>query len=251
MIFGGPAGAPMFVLLSFLTAADPAAGIAQFGGTLQVALRRLTRSQWQTPRPKATTLLIEFDKGKTGFLLTVDPATKLISSIEMKVDPEQFSRGLPNGQEISIEQFGWKAGAIATELPKDHTFAYEAPKGFAKVDSLTEREDPKDHPLTRQTRARIHADGAGRTGEDEDDHQGRAGGKGRRDRLLGHVVRAVHAGAARDPEADRGVRGFQERRGDRRPEPGRRARGTVASSQARREDAGREEVHACRRRRWG
>ena len=72
--------------------------------------------------------------------MNVDPASKLISSIEMKVDPAQFSRGLPNGQEIAIEQFGWKAGAIATELPKDHTFVYEAPKGYAKVDSLTERE---------------------------------------------------------------------------------------------------------------
>ena len=37
MIFGGPAGAPMFVLLNLLTSADPAAAIAQFGGTLQVA----------------------------------------------------------------------------------------------------------------------------------------------------------------------------------------------------------------------
>ena len=74
--------------------------------------------------------MIEFDKGKTGFLLTVDPATKLISSIEMKVDPEQFSRGPPNGQEIAIEQFGWKAGAIATELPKDHSFVLRGSQGL-------------------------------------------------------------------------------------------------------------------------
>ena len=36
MIFGGPAGPPMYVLLTLLTAADPAAEITQFGGTLQV-----------------------------------------------------------------------------------------------------------------------------------------------------------------------------------------------------------------------
>jgi thiol-disulfide isomerase/thioredoxin len=145
MIFGGPAGPPMLVLLNFLTAADPAAGIAQFGGTLQVA--RPVDTKVADVNAQSSALIIEFDKGKTGFLLSVDPATKLISSIEMKVDPEQFSRGLPKGQEVAIEKFGWKAGAIATEPPNGHTFVYEAPKGFAKVDSLAEREAPKDHSL--------------------------------------------------------------------------------------------------------
>ncbi len=60
---------------------------------------------------------------------------------------EELSRGLPGGQQVTIEQFGWKAGAIATELPKDHSFVYEAPKGFAKVESLSERAAPKSHPL--------------------------------------------------------------------------------------------------------
>jgi thiol-disulfide isomerase/thioredoxin len=147
MIFGGPAGAPMFVLLNLLTATDPAAGVAQLGGTMQPAPAPAANPKAAGAKIESSTFMIEFDKGQTGFLLTVDPATKLISSIEMKVDPAQFSRGLPNGQEIAIEQFGWKAGAIATELPKDHTFAYEAPKGFAKVQSLTDQEGPKANPL--------------------------------------------------------------------------------------------------------
>jgi thiol-disulfide isomerase/thioredoxin len=141
MIFGGPAGRPMFILLNFLIAADPAAGIAQFGGTLQVAAADNAKLA------DAASLIVEFDKGKTSFLLTVDPATKLISSIEMKIDREQHSRGLPKGQEFEIAQFGWKGGAISTELPKDYTFVYEPPKGFAKVDSSTEREAPKDQPI--------------------------------------------------------------------------------------------------------
>ena len=152
MIFGGPAGAPMFVLLNLLTSADPAAAIAQFGGTLQVApapaaTAKAADANAAAGKTAISAFMIEFDKGQTGFLVNVDPVSKLISSIEMKVDPAQFSRGLPNGQEIAIEQFGWKAGAIATELPKDHTFVYEAPKGYAKVDSLTEREGPKGHRL--------------------------------------------------------------------------------------------------------
>jgi thiol-disulfide isomerase/thioredoxin len=151
MIFGGPAGAPMFVLLNLLTSADPAAAIAQFGGTLQAAPGPGPDAKADATKaagkPATSAFMIEFDKGQTPFLVTVDPVSKLISSIDMKVDPAQFSRGLPNGQEIAIEQFGWKAGAIATELPKDHTFVFEAPKGFAKVDSLTEREGPKEHRL--------------------------------------------------------------------------------------------------------
>src|SRR5262249_21711410 len=37
LLFGGPAGAPMFVLINLLTSADPAAAVAQFGGTIQLA----------------------------------------------------------------------------------------------------------------------------------------------------------------------------------------------------------------------
>jgi thiol-disulfide isomerase/thioredoxin len=152
MIFGGPAGAPMFVLLNLLTSAEPAAAIAQFGGTLQVAPApganaKVADAKVAADKTTNPAFMIEFDKGQTGFVVNVDPVSKLISSIDMKVDPAQFSRGLPNGQEIAIEQFGWKAGAIATELPKDHTFVYEAPKGYAKVDSLIERKAPKGHPL--------------------------------------------------------------------------------------------------------
>jgi thiol-disulfide isomerase/thioredoxin len=145
MIFGGPAGRPMFVLLNLLTAADPAAGIAQFGGVLQVV--PVNDAKVANTKAESPKLIIEFDKGKTSLLLTVDPATKLISSIEMAVDPEQLPRGLSKGQEFAIEQFGWKGGVISTKLPKEFNFVYEAPKGFAKVDALTDREAPKEHPL--------------------------------------------------------------------------------------------------------
>jgi thiol-disulfide isomerase/thioredoxin len=152
MLFGGPAGAPMFVLLNLLTSADPAAAINQFGGTLQLAPAPGANAKAADPnaagqKPANPAFMIEFDKGQTGFVVIVDPVSKLIASIEMKVNPAQFSRGLPNGQEIAIEQFGWKSGAISTELPKDHSFVFEAPKGYAKVDSLTEREGPKEHRL--------------------------------------------------------------------------------------------------------
>jgi len=157
MIFGGPAGPPMFVLLNLLTSADPAAAIAEIGGTLQVApapagdakaaSAKAADAKPVDPKAANSAFMIDFDKGQTSFVVSVDPTSKLLSSVEMKVDPAKFSKGLPNGQQIAIEQFGWKAGAIATELPNDFTFAYAAPKDYTKVDSLTETEGPKGHPL--------------------------------------------------------------------------------------------------------
>jgi len=141
VLFGGPSGAPMFVLLNLLTAADPAGAVAQLGGTLQ-------RAPAAAPDPKAPAgakaenqaILIDVEQGRPGMLLTVDPATKLLSSIEMKIDPERLAQGLPKGQTVAIEQFGWTSGAVATQLPKDRSFAYQAPKDFAKVDSLVGQE---------------------------------------------------------------------------------------------------------------
>jgi len=142
MLFGGPTGAPMFVLLNLLTAADPAAEVAQLGGTLQ-------RAPAAAPDPKAPAsakvgnpaLVIDLEQGRPGMLLTVDPATKLLSSIEMKIDQQRLAQGLPKGQTVTVEQFGWTSGAVATQLPTDRSFAYEAPQGFAKVDSLVGQEN--------------------------------------------------------------------------------------------------------------
>ena len=254
MIFGGPAGAPMLVLLNFLTSADPAAGIAQFGGTLQVAPAPAADAKAPMPRRwmQAGELGIHdrIRQGTDWLFVIVDPATKLISSIDMKVDPEQFSRGLPNGQQIAIEQFGWKAGAIATELPKDHTFVYEAPKGFAKVDSLTEREAPKEHRLLGKPAPEFTLtvlDGPAKTKTIT------------KAELAGKVVVidfwATWCGPCMQelPEIQKLVEsyaGFQERRGGRRAEPGRRAGGIVAGSKAGREDVVRKEIRPCRGRRW-
>jgi len=137
ILFGGPPGAPMFVLLNLLTATDPAAMIAQLGGSFQPA---------PAPGPKAApgakaasvTILIDLEKGQPDILLSIDTATKLLSAIEMKIDPERVVQG-PQGQAVAIERFGWTSGAVTTQIPKDRSFAYAAPKDFAKVESLMER----------------------------------------------------------------------------------------------------------------
>jgi thiol-disulfide isomerase/thioredoxin len=127
-LFGGPSGVPMFVLLNLLTAGDPSAGIAQIGGSFQLA----GASGLDPAGAKAdnTAVLIDLGKRAPGILLTVDPATKLLSSIDLKVAPEALA-----GKNVSIEKLGWSAGAVSTTVPKDRSFGFEVPKGFAKLDA--------------------------------------------------------------------------------------------------------------------
>jgi thiol-disulfide isomerase/thioredoxin len=141
VLFGGPSGASMFVLLNLLTSPDAAAALGQLGGSLQLAP--------EDPKAAASgaqALLIDQQEGP-DIRLDVDPATKLLTRIEFQIDPKTLSRSAPAGQSISIEQFGWISGAVNTQVAKDRSFAYEVPKGFAKVDSLLGRpgggEEPK------------------------------------------------------------------------------------------------------------
>jgi thiol-disulfide isomerase/thioredoxin len=128
-LFGGPSGVPMFVLLNLLIAPDPSAAIAQVGGSLQLA--GVNGAKADGAKPGDAALLIDLGKGAPGLLLTVDPATKLLSNIDLKVAPDALA-----DRKISIEKLGWSSGAVSTEVPKDRSFAFEAPKDFAKVDTV-------------------------------------------------------------------------------------------------------------------
>ena len=127
-LFGGASGVPMFVLLNLLIAPDPSAAIAQIGGSLQLAGQNGPKADGSNTGNAA--LLIDLGKGAPGVLLTVNPATKLLSSIDLKVAPDVLA-----DRKISIEKLGWSSGTVSTEVPRDRSFAFEAPKGFAKLDS--------------------------------------------------------------------------------------------------------------------
>ncbi|HZW30854.1 MAG TPA: TlpA disulfide reductase family protein, partial [Isosphaeraceae bacterium] len=89
-------------------------------------------------QPDSSALLIDVVDGP-DLLLRVDPSTKLLSAIELKLDPAQLARSAPPGQSLSIEQFGWTAGAVATRVAQDRSFAFEAPNGFTRVESLRDQ----------------------------------------------------------------------------------------------------------------
>jgi thiol-disulfide isomerase/thioredoxin len=142
VLFGGPSGPPMFLLLNLLTAADPAAAVAQIGGSLQPAPATAPPADGNA-KPESSELLIDLAEGQPDVLLTIDPATKLLSGIDLKIDPKVVAQAARNGQELAIQKFGWSSGAISTQVPKDRSFAFEAPKGFAKVDSILERREER------------------------------------------------------------------------------------------------------------
>jgi thiol-disulfide isomerase/thioredoxin len=140
VLFGGPSGPPMFVLLNLLVGADPAAAVSQLGGSLQTAAAEPKAAAGKAETALAA-ILIDLPEGQPDIELTVDPATKLLSAIEMKMSPELIAKAAPGGQSLIVERFGWSSGPISTEVAKDRSFAYAAPKDFAKVDELLQREE--------------------------------------------------------------------------------------------------------------
>ncbi len=135
VLFGGPAGAPMFVLLSLLTAPDPAASIGQLNGSLQPAPAKAGSSPGDAAKPESPAFVIDLPDGP-DLVLRVNPATKLLAGIELRIDPEQFARSAPAGTALVIEQFGWTSGPVSTQVAGDRSFAFKPPDGFTKVDSL-------------------------------------------------------------------------------------------------------------------
>jgi thiol-disulfide isomerase/thioredoxin len=135
ILFGGPSAGPMTVLLDLLTAADPPAAIAQLGGSLQLGPIAATK-------PANPTLLIDFDDDRPDILLTVDPTTKLLSSIDMKIDSKSLSKSEAADRAFPIEQFGWTSGEVATQVAKDRSFAFTAPQGFTAVDARLDQPQP-------------------------------------------------------------------------------------------------------------
>ena len=133
LLFGGPAALPTFVLLNLLTGTKPAVMLDQMGGTLHAATSG-------GAGPPGAALFIDLRTGP-DLLLRVDPATKLLSAIELKIDPLQLAGSEPRGQSPSIDQFGWTAGVVSTRVTADRSFAFIAPKGFTLSGGLMVRAD--------------------------------------------------------------------------------------------------------------
>lgn len=132
-LFGGPAGMPMYILTSLLTAAEPAKAIEGLGGSLQLA----------ADDPTGQTLLLDQIEGADA-RLSIDPATKLLTAIDLIIDPKTLEASGREGHPIKIAKLGWEAGAVSTDAAKAPSFAFEPPADFSKVDSPADLRDGAD-----------------------------------------------------------------------------------------------------------
>jgi thiol-disulfide isomerase/thioredoxin len=131
ILFGGPSGPATFVLLNYLTSSDPGDAIRQLGASLQSA----------GPNTDGTAFMIDLPD-VLDLLLTVEPKTKLLTGIEMKIDPERIKDTLKDG--VTIQQWGWRSGEVSTAAIKDQAFAFQPAEGYKKVESLVERQQPQE-----------------------------------------------------------------------------------------------------------
>jgi thiol-disulfide isomerase/thioredoxin/outer membrane lipoprotein-sorting protein len=137
VLFGGPSGVPMYILANLLTSPEPLKAVEELGGSLQL----------DPADAKGQTLLVDQVDGP-DLRFTIDPATKLLTDVDLVLSPKQLEQAAASGQPVKIERLGWSAGSVSTTAAKDRTFAYEAPKGFAKVETFQQpgggaKDEPK------------------------------------------------------------------------------------------------------------
>jgi thiol-disulfide isomerase/thioredoxin len=138
LLFGGPAGSPLFVLLNLLLGTSPDVMLDQMGGTLRAAPAGDVRPGADKPDPNRSdgdVIIVDLLEGP-DLLLRVDPATKLLSAIEMKIEPTRPAKGAPAGRTPSIEHFGWTAGVVSMRVAADRPFAFVPPEGFTRIEDL-------------------------------------------------------------------------------------------------------------------
>ncbi len=129
-LFGGPSGVPMFVLLNLLTAAD-AVG-RDCADRRLVAARRGKRSEIGRSQGRQCGTPDRSGQGRAW--CSAHRRSGNQAAVEHRL--EDHLRACWRVENVSIEKLGWTSGAVSTEIPKDRSFAFEAPKGFAKVDTL-------------------------------------------------------------------------------------------------------------------
>ena len=77
----------------------------------------------------------------------IDPATKLVTAIDLVSDAKDLEQGAPSGQTIASETIGWKAGTTGTRLCSilpfrgkcvaTSNFSLSERSGFASTTCLT------------------------------------------------------------------------------------------------------------------
>jgi thiol-disulfide isomerase/thioredoxin len=136
VIFGGPTAPPMLILLNLLVGDDPAKVIDELDGTLKLGKEG----------KDGQSILLDRKDGP-DFEMVIDPATKLLKSINLVIAPEILAKSAAEGRKITIDQFGWDAGTVSTKAPAATAFAYAPPKEFKKVDKIASGGGAAEDPV--------------------------------------------------------------------------------------------------------
>jgi thiol-disulfide isomerase/thioredoxin len=128
-LFGGPSAPLMLILMNLLLAPDPAKGVLDLGESLT------TEKDIELDGKTCRVLKVGSETGPS-FLLMIDPETKLLRGIDLTFDPKALADSFPKGQEIKVDRYRWTAGTVSTKPAELEAFAFTAPAGFTKVDSL-------------------------------------------------------------------------------------------------------------------
>ena len=139
LLFGGPTGAPTFVLLNLLTGTSPDVLLDAMGGTIRPR-------DGPAGRPARTARSVIDLRDGPDLLLRVDPATKLLSAIELKIDPAQWPRAAarPDALDRAVRLDGRRHLDAA---PRRSLVRLRRPQGFTPTPDLKARPgEPRPGP---------------------------------------------------------------------------------------------------------
>lgn len=131
LLFGGPTTMTEEILLALLTDDDAAKIILEGTDGLHLEADR------EIDGRKVRALLVDQSQGPDIRLL-VDAKTKLLTGVDLVIDPKDLTAGAPKGTTIKVDRLGWTPGTVETKAPKDDAFAFKAPDDFSKVELLAE-----------------------------------------------------------------------------------------------------------------
>ncbi len=139
ILFGGPSGPCMHIVLNLLAGSGVAKTVAPFGGVLVLDGNR------ELDGVSCKALRIDQTQGP-DIRLVIDPQTKLLRAVDMVFDPKELAEKGIQGK-VTIDRYGWAPGAIATKDLPAGTFAFQPPQGFSKVESLAAPEHAEKYPV--------------------------------------------------------------------------------------------------------
>jgi thiol-disulfide isomerase/thioredoxin len=129
MMLGGPTAGPARLLLALLL--DESETPRAFAD-----IREVVSEDDKAVAGKTYHVLRLVMNAGPALVLTIDPDTRLLTAIDLAVDPDSLGEKVPGGQAPSGITVGWRSGEASTEPAGDDAFKLGTPKGLAKVEAV-------------------------------------------------------------------------------------------------------------------